>query len=263
MNSGARAARARRVVCRAILIVGIVMALSACQPNPTSSRIGPVQLMVGRVRSLFTPKPPEHRCLVSLGRSRDDLPGAVGKQVAGLGSGANQTVDWHGVFYDAALAAGVRKPNVSVEVGKSYDSVVLVAVDWCYGLSGYDLYVVDPGVDTWRVAENPGATAPPEIRWLGDAWAVITDFGSGLHLVRLELVARQNGEWAVIYRSDDDSSIEQLVWGSPTVPSFTFEDGYRRMRVVWQTGPEWLTVETVYEWQDGRYVQVEEKEPGE
>jgi hypothetical protein len=255
----------RRSRSLALLALLVALALAACQPNPVSSRANPLTMLVWRVQRAFAPEPPEQRCLASLTRRRDALPDAIAGQVDGIGSTDPASVDWEAVFEGAARNAGVRKPEVDTIVVEGDPGVFLVAVDWCYGYSGHDLYVVDLAGDVWPLPAA-GSMALPDVRWLGDAWAVVTDYGSGLHLVRVHLIAERDGGWAQIYRSDQPPAGSQpLMWSSPDMPELVFEDGYRLLTVKWiEPGGE--TMRVLYEWRDGRYVPVEEgkldDEPG-
>jgi hypothetical protein len=246
--------RGTRKVALAALLVAL--ALAACRSNLLSSGINLLATLPWRVQSAFVPKPPEQRCMVSLGRRHDALPGAVADQVAGMAGTDPASVDWETIFEEAAHDAGVRKPGVTTVAAEGDPGVVLVAVDWCYGFSGYDLYVVDLAGGVWPVAEVSVSTVSPEVRWLGDAWAVITRFGYGSHLVRLVLVAEHDGGWARIYDSErPESGCEALVWGLREIPDLAFEDGYHLLTVKW--GEKGRRIVKVYEWQDGRYVLVE------
>ncbi len=134
----------------------------------------------------------------------------------------------------------------------------LVAVNWCYTYGDYDLYVVDLTGGVWPLF----AAGPPEVRWLGDAWAVITDFGHDLHQVRLYLVADRDGGWAQIYDSEwsvsDGGALMRNLQG---LPELAFEDGYRLLTV--KRSEESGGIVKVYEWQDGGYVPVEERKLGD
>ncbi len=255
--------RGARKVALAALLVALVLA--ACRSNPISSGINLLATLPWRVREAFRPKPPEQHCVVSLGRRRDALPDAVAGQVDALAGTDPASVDWEVVFEEAAHDVGVRKPGVTTVAAEGDPGVFLIAVDWCYGLTGYDLYVVDLAGDVWLVGEGSVSTAPPDVRWLGDAWAIITGFGYGQHLVRLHLVAGRDGGWAQIYDSEQpNSGCEALMWGLQEIPELVFEDGYRLLTVKW--GGKSGGIIKVYEWQDGRYVLVEEgkldDEPG-
>jgi hypothetical protein len=248
----------------AALLAALVLA--ACRSNPVSSGIDLLTTLSWRVQGAFVPKPPEQHCLASLIRRYDVLPGVVADQVAGVAGTDPASVDWEAVFEEAAHDAGVRKPGVTTVAAEGDPGVFLIAVDWCYGLTGYDLYVVDLAGDVWLVGEGSVSTAPPDVRWLGDAWAVITDFGCYWQpLVRLRLVAESDGGWAQIYDSEQpESGCEALMWGLQEIPELVFEDGYRLLTVKW--GGKSGVIVKVYEWQDGRYVLVEEgkldDEPG-
>jgi hypothetical protein len=139
---------------------------------------------------------------------------------------------------------------------------VLAAVEWCFGLAGYDLYGIDLGTgEAERIAEQRGSNPPPDVRWLGNAWAVITDVGSGLSVTRLELVESTDSGWALIFSPDLARPGQTPVyWSSLSPASMTFEDGYRVLRVEWDPLGAGTRVTSVYEWRSGTYQFVGEQE---
>jgi hypothetical protein len=239
----------RKAALAALLVA---LALAACQPNPISSG---VDLLVWRVHNALRPKTPEERCMTSLDRRHDALPGAVAGQVDALAGTDPASVDWEVVFEEAAHDAGLREPGVTTRIVEGDPGVFLVTVSWCYGYADYGLYVVDLAGDVWPVSENPRLTAPREVRWLGDAWAVIIGFGyKEWKQIRLYLVAERDGGWAQIYDSEQTESGSLPLRDLQGIPDLVFEDGYRLLTVKWGEG-----IVKVYEWQDDDYVLFERR----
>lgn len=243
--------RKRRGVAAVALLLLTASLLSACQG-------GQVQALAGQVRAaLFPPRPDWQRCLVSSSRARDRLPGAVEVLLTARGGGEMETGEWRGIFEQAAVDAGVRESRVIFVLTGEQDGVRLAAVQWCnYAECAlYDLYVIEESGEVWPVGQYRDLGGLVDMRWLGDAWIVVTIVPSTDHWHQdraIRIIGQGDDGWAPLYSSADGE--DPLVFTSVEMqPVFVFEDGYRRLTVTWQDMGRRM-YESTYEWQDGTYV---------
>lgn len=249
-----------RKQCLGLLIAAI--ALAACTAGggqPSGS--GPFAPLVDYVEQQT--RLPRQACLNTLSRSHSELITQVEKEAPQRTDLATNPFGLMEVYQAAARRVGVRQ----VFPGSTFDTdgqnLRLEAVNWCGGWaagSTYDLFVVDLSTgDVWHIGQRDIPRAGPEVRWLGDGWAVITYWtaagGSESHL---EIVAQQNGDWISVYRSEQPAAAgaTPLVWLSQTPAQFHFNNStYQDFEVGWQ--PPGLSPRLAgYVWQDGSYVEV-------
>ena len=161
-------------------------------------------------------------------------------------------------FDQGTREAGIPAGSLLLELIPGPPEVYLAAAQWCGAQHGRTLYVLDRAGMIWRVGLTEGFILPgsDDVRWLGDRWAVISDLGSGLYALRVQIVAWQNGKWALVYQSDDPPRGESVLWNAPERPTLIFEGGHKRLRVIWRQPPCWTALETIYAWRDGTYEQM-------
>lgn len=234
--------------------------LVGCGPVPPTG----VPTLFG-VPMLFNRPSDPDRCLQTYQDALAWLPDAIARQASQqVSQNGLDEVDWSAVLEEAALEAGIRKPGLNVITAPG-DDVMLVGVDWCYGLVGYDLYVVDAAGHSWLAGTDTGIYFKPEITWLDGVWGVVVrDYSAGVNFLFVTLVGQQDGEWTAFYRSDmPGEGFVSLTWQSSESIDVWFEDGYRFLIVRWKRPADGVRVEMVYEWQDESYVNVEVRELAE
>lgn len=244
-------------VLLALLFVTLV---AGCQAKPYQSQTGPLRGFLGRLLG-HGGNPVLDRCLESVDETYDELPGVISSVVAERDITSLSQYGWETTFMAVAREAGITHMGIALTVSGGDNDTFLAAVEWCRGNSNYQFYIIDASGQVWGVDDIQDMPTVVDVQWLGSAWAVITDVGSGLHVVTFRLIAERDGEWAMIYRSDqppDGGAL--LMWSSAEMPTLTFVNGYDRLIVKW-IKPGGPTIRTTYQWESGAYVQVDEVEP--
>ncbi len=204
---------------------------------------------------------PEARCLRTFTDAHDNLADALEGTLAGQNLADLAVIEVMAVFRRAAKEAGIRKANPQLILPEG-DGTYLAVVDWCFTNWSYQIYVIGPSGDVTYVGETEQLSTVLDAQWLGDAWVVITNTGTGEYVVHLKFIAQHDGEWAQIYPSVGGPVVEPLMLRAKNWPVFTFEDGYERLTVAVLQDDD-STLETIYAWQDDHYELVEERTRGE
>jgi hypothetical protein len=140
--------------------------------------------------------------------------------------------------------------SMAVHLTEGDGEVVLLAASWCGYGEGRWLYVISRGGEVWDVSDGvigyADGLARPDMRWLGDRWAVITMGYPALTTYDVHIIARTENGWARIYNTRDPGGDFQR--RGLDDPLFRFEDGYRVMTVTGFAGS--CALERRYEWQE-------------
>lgn len=193
----------------------------------------------------------------------DDLVGALADFVADPRAQQFDARMLEAIYMEAGRSVSwntVTRPEVLLEPGP--EDALLVVAYWCgRGMGGWT-YVIGRSGAVWPVdapaVDSMGqGSRDPDVRWVGDAWALLELGGTRDPITLLTLVGRQDGGWAVIYPSEDRG----LQSGAAIAPGWeavvAFEDGHQRLDVTWFE--EQCGTQVTYEWeaaaQGGRYVE--------
>jgi hypothetical protein len=236
----------------------VMLVVAACSSPTGQSPSGPVAQLVDYVDEKS--RLPRQACLRTLSQAHDQLPALVAEEAALRTDLAASPLGLLEVYQSAARRAGVRQAVLAstFNIGGG-GSLRMDALNWCGGWaqgSSYDLYVVDLDTsDVWYVGERDVSSAGPEVRWLGDAWAVITYWGApGGYEAHLEIVVEEGGGWTSIFRSDRPAAGNTpLVWVTQGQPAQFQFNGFEHLLVTWQP-PGGTAVTTEYEWQNDMYI---------
>lgn len=150
---------------------------------------------------------------------------------------------------------GVQTPDMpvvsmSIDLEKGGGDEVLLAANWCGYGEGRWLYVISRDGEVWDVSDGAIGYAemqhPPDVRWLGDGWAVITTGYPMLDAYDVHIIARRGAGWEHVYNTHDPW-FDRQQWGMND-PVFRFEDGYNIMTITGFSGG--CARERRYKWQD-------------
>jgi hypothetical protein len=149
----------------------------------------------------------------------------------------------------------VRSPDMpvvsmAVHLTEGDGDALLLAANWCGYDQGRWLYVISRDGEVWDVSDGvigyAGGLDRPDVRWLGDRWAVITMGYPALTTYDVHIIARRGDGWARVYSTRDPGGDFQRQGLND--PVFQFDDGYRVMTVTGFAGS--CALERRYEWQE-------------
>jgi hypothetical protein len=165
-----------------------------------------------------------------------------------------------GLFEQAAAKAGISDAAPQFYLLEGDPGTILAIVDW-YGLAqNYQFLVIEPDGNVTFAGQTDELATVLDAQWLDDAWAVVTNVGSGMYVVQIHLIGQQeDGRWGQFYPPKEGG--EPLV-SAPNWPMTYFSDGYRTLTISYIDdsggGVSVVSpmVEYHYEWQDDHYVKI-------
>ena len=188
----------------------------------------------------------------------DTLAASLTKVFYGRGLFGHDSEEYVQLFTDAAADAGLADAAPLFYLLEGEADAVLAIVDWYGQNRNYQFMVIESDGSTTFAGQTDDLAAILDAQRLDDTWAVITSVGSGMYVVKIHLIGKQDGRWVHLYPPEDEEPLVSV----PNWPMAYFSDGYRLLTISYlddssdEVSVVSPMVEYYFEWQDDHYVEI-------